>query len=138
MTYTPSSARQAYSPVPVRTARNSGGAYVPEQTGVLLLDEPTTYLGIAYQIEILDLVSELNRRRGTTVVMVLHDINLSSRYADHMFALRKGELYLEGAPDEVVTAQTMRDVFDLECEIIFDPVSGSPFVVPKGRCRIGE
>ena len=109
-----------------------------QQTGILLLDEPTTYLDIAYQIEILDLVSELNRRRGTTVVMVLHDINLSSRYADHMFALRKGELYLEGAPGEVVTAQTMRDVFDLECEIITDPVSGSPFVIPKGKCRAGE
>ena len=104
-----------------------------QQTEILLLDEPTTYLDIAYQIEILDLLAELNRARRTTVVMVLHDINLSSRYADYMFALRKGELYCQGTPSEVVTEATMRDIFDLECMIIADPVSGSPFIVPKGK-----
>ena len=106
-----------------------------QQTQILLLDEPTTYLDIAYQIEILDLISELNRKRGTTVVMVLHDINLSSRYAHYMFALRKGELYREGTPREVVTEDTMRAVFELECQIIDDPVSGSPFIVPKGKAQ---
>lgn len=109
-----------------------------QRTDVLLLDEPTTYLDIAYQIEILDLLDDLNRRRGTTVVMVLHDINLSSRYADHLIALRRGELYAQGTPREVVTEQTMRDVFDLDCMVIDDPVSGSPFIVPRGRARAGQ
>ncbi|MBR2835776.1 MAG: iron chelate uptake ABC transporter family permease subunit [Coriobacteriales bacterium] len=104
-----------------------------QQTEILLLDEPTTYLDIAYQIEILDLLATLNRERKTTVVMVLHDINLSSRYAAYMFALRKGELYCEGTPQEVVTEKTMRDVFELDCMIISDPVSGSPFIVPKQK-----
>lgn len=104
-----------------------------QQTEILLLDEPTTYLDIAYQIEILDLLAQLNRARRTTVVMVLHDINLSSRYADHMFALRRGELYCEGTPKEVVTETTIRDIFDLDCMIVDDPVSGSPFIVPKGK-----
>ena len=104
-----------------------------QQTDVLLLDEPTTYLDVAYQIEILDLMRDLNRRRGTTVVMVLHDINLSSRYADHMFALAKGELVTQGTPREVVTVDTMRRVFDLDCEIIDDPVSGTPLIVPRGK-----
>lgn len=104
-----------------------------QRTGILLLDEPTTYLDIAYQIEILDLLDELNRRRGTTVVMVLHDINLSSRYADHIFAMQRGRLVRGGTPREVVTVETMREIFDLDCVIIDDPVSGSPFVVPKGR-----
>lgn len=105
-----------------------------QQTDVLLLDEPTTYLDVAYQIEILDLMRDLNRRRGTTVVMVLHDINLSSRYADHMFALAKGEHVTQGTPREVVTVDTMRRVFDLDCEIIDDPVSGTPLIVPRGKC----
>lgn len=111
-----------------------------QQTDILLLDEPTTYLDIAYQIEILDLLSELNHQRHTTVVMVLHDINLSSRYADYMFALRHGELYCQGTPEQVVTEQTMRDVFDLDCMIIADPVSGSPFIVPRGKASasVGE
>lgn len=109
-----------------------------QQTDILLLDEPTTYLDIAYQVEILDLLRELNQVRGTTIVMVLHDINLSARYADHLFALRDGALVREGAPREVVTAELMRTVFDLDCLVIDDPVSGSPLVVPRGRCCRSE
>lgn len=104
-----------------------------QQTDVLLLDEPTTYLDIAYQIEILDLLTDLNRKRGTTIVMVLHDINLSARYADYMFALKKGALIAEGTPQEVITESLMKTVFDLDCVVMEDPVSASPFIVPRGR-----
>ena len=104
-----------------------------QQTDILLLDEPTTYLDIAYQVEILDLLTDLNRRRNTTIVMVLHDINLSARYADYIFALRKGKLIKQGSPDEVITSELIDTVFGLDCEIIKDPVSNSPFIIPKGR-----
>lgn len=104
-----------------------------QQTDVLLLDEPTTYLDIAYQVEILDLLTDLNRKRGTTIVMVLHDINLSARYADYIFALSKGELIAEGAPEEVITEPLIKNVFDLDCLVMKDPVSASPFIVPRGR-----
>ena len=67
-----------------------------QQTDILFLDEPTTFLDITYQVEILDLLTDLNRKHGTTIVMVLHDINLSARYADYIFALRKGKLIVEG------------------------------------------
>ncbi|AUS97092.1 iron dicitrate ABC transporter ATP-binding protein [Clostridium thermosuccinogenes] len=107
-----------------------------QQTDILLLDEPTTYLDIAYQVEILDLLTDLNRRRGTTVVMVLHDINLSARYADYIFALRKGKLIAQGTPSEVITPDLIAKVFDLDCIVIKDPVSSSPFVVPRGRHHV--
>lgn len=107
-----------------------------QQTDILLLDEPTTFLDITYQVEILDLLTDLNRKRGTTIVMVLHDINLSARYADYIFALRKGDLIAEGAPSEIITEGLIREVFDLECSVIKDPVSGSPFIVPKGRHHV--
>lgn len=109
-----------------------------QQTDILFLDEPTTYLDITYQIEILDLLTELNRKYGTTIVMVLHEINLSARYADYLFALRQGKLVAEGNPSEVITSQLMKDVFGLDCTIIQDPISKSPSVVPIGRYhRIG-
>ncbi|MPM56427.1 Ferric enterobactin transport ATP-binding protein FepC [bioreactor metagenome] len=104
-----------------------------QQTDILLLDEPTTYLDISYQIEILDLLTDLNRRRGTTIVMVLHDINLSARYADYIFALRKGKLIAQGSPDQVITSELIDTVFGLDCQVIKDPVSHSPFIIPKGR-----
>ncbi|UQZ37494.1 cobalamin/Fe(3+)-siderophore ABC transporter ATP-binding protein [Paenibacillus sp. PK3_47] len=104
-----------------------------QQTDILFLDEPTTFLDITYQVEILDLLTDLNRKLGTTIVMVLHDINLSARYADHIFALHKGKLIAEGAPSEVVTSTMVKDIFGLDCAVIEDPVSGSPLVVPKGR-----
>lgn len=107
-----------------------------QQTDILFLDEPTTYLDITYQVEILDLLTDLNRKHGTTIVMVLHDINLSARYADYIFALHQGKLMYEGKPTEVITDIAMKDIFNLDCEVIQDPVSGSPFTIPKGRHHV--
>lgn len=104
-----------------------------QQTDILFLDEPTTYLDITYQVEILDMLTDLNKKYGTTIVMVLHDINLSARYADYIFALHKGKLVAEGAPMEVITETLIQDIFDLDCKIIQDPVSASPSVIPIGR-----
>ncbi|MDF2838082.1 MAG: iron-dicitrate transporter ATP-binding protein, partial [Paenibacillus sp.] len=94
-----------------------------QQTDILFLDEPTTFLDITYQVEILDLLTDLNRTLGTTIVMVLHDINLSARYADHIFALHEGKLVAEGTPSEVVTNTLVKDIFGLDCAVIEDPVA---------------
>ncbi|MBM7579683.1 ABC transporter ATP-binding protein [Jeotgalibacillus terrae] len=104
-----------------------------QQTDILFLDEPTTYLDITYQVEILDLLTDLNRKYGTTIVMVLHDINLSARYADHIFALREGKLIAEGDPSSIITSPLIEEIFGLKCTVMKDPISGSPFVVPIGR-----
>lgn len=109
-----------------------------QQTDILFLDEPTTFLDITYQIEILDLLTDLNRKYGTTIVMVLHDINLSARYADHIFALNKGKIVSEGEPAEVITTTMVKDIFGLDCTVIEDPISGSPLVVPKGRYHVND
>ncbi len=102
-------------------------------TDLLLLDEPTTYLDVAHQVEMLDLLADLNQRRGTTIVMVLHDLNLSARYADHLVALHTGRVVAEGTPREVVTEDVVRTVFGLDNRVIDDPVSHTPLVVPIGR-----
>ena len=102
-------------------------------TDLLLLDEPTTYLDVAHQVEMLDLLADLNRSRRTTVVMVLHDLNLAARYADHLVAMRDGAIAAEGDPAVVVTEETVRAVFGLDCRVIEDPVSRTPLVVPLGR-----
>lgn len=107
-----------------------------QDTEILLLDEPTTYLDITYQVEILDLLTDLNRRKGTTIVMVLHDINLSARYADYIFALRSGKLIAEGSPSEIIDEELIKEVFDLDCSVISDPVSGTPFIIPRGRHHV--
>ena len=107
-------------------------------TDLLLLDEPTTYLDVAHQVEMLDLLADLNRGRGTTVVMVLHDLNLAARYADHLVAMRDGEIVAEGTPAEVVTEETVRAVFGLDSRVIPDPVSRTPLVVPVGRHHTPE
>lgn len=107
-----------------------------QQTDILILDEPTTYLDITYQIEILDLLTDLNRKRGTTILMVLHDINLSSRYADYMFALKNGKLVDCGTPEEIINKDLIKDVFGLDCDVIKDPVSFTPFIIPRGRHHI--
>jgi iron complex transport system ATP-binding protein len=104
-------------------------------TDLLLLDEPTTYLDVAHQVEMLDLLADLNARRGTTIVMVLHDLNLSARYADHLVALRDGTVVAEGTPREVVTEDVVRTVFGLDNRVIDDPVSHTPLVVPVSRHR---
>lgn len=104
-----------------------------QQTDILFLDEPTTYLDITYQVEILDMLTDLNKKYGTTIVMVLHDINLSARYADHIFALHKGKLVAEGAPAEIITSLLIKDIFGLDCMVMQDPISDSPSVIPIGR-----
>ncbi|WP_110588764.1 ABC transporter ATP-binding protein [Microbacterium suaedae] len=109
-----------------------------QETELLLLDEPTTYLDLAHQVEVLDLITDLNRDRGTTIAMVLHDINLASRYADHLFAMRDGELVASGAPSDVVTAELMHRVFGLDSDVIPDPVSGTPLILPRGRHHVRE
>ena len=101
-----------------------------QETDVVLLDEPTTYLDVAHQIDVLDLLRDLNRRDGTTVVMVLHDLNLAARYADHVVALREGRLVGCGAPADLVDEDFVARVFGLGSRVIADPVTGSPLVVP--------
>ena len=100
---------------------------------ILLLDEPTTCLDVTHQIEVLDLLLERNRERGTTVVMVLHDLNLAARYADHLVVMRSGSIAASGAPTETLTADIVRHAFDLDAAIVPDPVCGAPMVVPIGR-----
>ncbi|WP_041527688.1 ABC transporter ATP-binding protein [Paracoccus aminophilus] len=104
-----------------------------QETDLLLLDEPTTFLDINHQVEVLDLLVDLNRARGTTIVMVLHDLNLAARYADHLIALRAGRLHVAGPPEIVLTEDNMRAVFGLEARIITDPTSGRPMMLPLGR-----
>ncbi|MFE4515366.1 ABC transporter ATP-binding protein [Kitasatospora sp. NPDC056783] len=99
-------------------------------TDILLLDEPTTYLDIAHQVEVLDLVRRLNVERDRTVVAVLHDLNQAARYADHLVAMRDGRVVAQGAPEEVVTAELVREVFGLDSVVVPDPVTGTPLVVP--------
>ena len=107
-----------------------------QETDVLLLDEPTTYLDLAHQVEVLDLVTDLNRQRGTTVAIVLHDLNLAARYADNVIAMKNGAVVAVGSPLEVVTESLVRDVFGLESRVIPDPVSGTPLIIPIGRHHI--
>jgi iron complex transport system ATP-binding protein len=104
-----------------------------QQTDILLLDEPTTYLDLAHQVEVLDVVSELNARRGITVAIVLHDLNLAARYADHLIAMKAGRIVAQGEPSAVMTAELVQEVFGLESVVVPDPVVGSPMVVPVGR-----
>ncbi|MFC3614179.1 ABC transporter ATP-binding protein [Lutimaribacter marinistellae] len=102
-----------------------------QDTDLLLLDEPTTYLDLPHQIELLTLIRKLNHETGRTVAMVLHDINLAARFAHHMVALKKGRIRYQGAPDQVVTPEMMQDVFALPCTVIADPVHGHPHVIPS-------
>lgn len=103
-----------------------------QETPILLLDEPTTFLDIAHQIELLDLLADLNRQ-GRTVVAVLHELNHACRYATHLVAMREGAILAEGAAADIVTEAMVRDVFGLASLVIADPVSGTPLIVPKGR-----
>jgi iron complex transport system ATP-binding protein len=104
-----------------------------QQTELLLLDEPTTFLDVSHQIEVLDLLTDLNKDRGTTIVMVLHDLNLAARYADHLIALAEGRLHASGTPNEVLTEQNVRAVFGLDNRVIVDPTTGKPLMLPIGR-----
>lgn len=104
-----------------------------QDTELLLLDEPTTFLDINHQVEVLDLLTDLVRERGRTVVAVLHDLNLACRYADHLVAMRAGGIAAEGRPSDIVTADLVAEVFGMRARILPDPVSQTPMIVPIGR-----
>ena len=104
-----------------------------QETPLLLLDEPTTFLDITHQIDLMELFQDLNRAGGRTLVAVLHDLNQACRYATHLIAMREGRIVAEGAPGEIVTAELVEAVFDLSALVIEDPVSGTPLVVPRQR-----
>ncbi|AXW96758.2 iron-enterobactin ABC transporter ATP-binding protein [Cronobacter sakazakii] len=104
-----------------------------QETSILLLDEPTTWLDISHQIDLLELLCTLNREQGYTLAAVLHDLNQACRYANHLIALRDGKIIAEGAPSEIVDAALIEAIYGLRCMIIEDPVAGTPLVVPLGR-----
>lgn len=102
-----------------------------QETPILLLDEPTTFLDLAHQLEVLDLLAQLNQEQQRTIVLVLHDINQAARYSDQMIAMKDGRLHTRGTPEEVVTPPVIAEVFDISCVVIDDPVSGTPMCVPE-------
>ncbi|KFF60067.1 hypothetical protein JF66_06905 [Cryobacterium sp. MLB-32] len=104
-----------------------------QNADILLLDEPTTFLDVAHQIDVLDLLFELNRTRGTTIVIVLHDLNLAARYADHLVVMKGGSIRANGTPGDTLTSDLVQDAFGLAATIMPDPLCGSPMVVPRGR-----
>lgn len=107
-----------------------------QQTDILLLDEPTTFLDVSHQVDVLDLLVDLQVERGTTIVMVLHDLNLAARYADVLVAVKAGTVYASGAPSDVVTPELVESVFGLKNVVTIDPVSGTPLVTPIGRHNV--
>jgi iron complex transport system ATP-binding protein len=102
-------------------------------TDILLLDEPTTFLDLSHQLEVLELCAELNREQGKTIVMVLHDVNLAAEYCDQLFVIRSGAVYIQGTPEEVLTCELMREVFEIDAQIMPHPVSGHPLCIPTPR-----
>ncbi|WP_051950769.1 ABC transporter ATP-binding protein [Actinacidiphila yeochonensis] len=108
-----------------------------QQTPLLLLDEPTTYLDIQHQIDVLDLCADLHEQHGRTLVAVLHDLNQAARYASHIIAMRDGRVAAEGRPADVITAELVEEVFRVRCRVVEDPETGTPLVVPAARRRPG-
>jgi iron complex transport system ATP-binding protein len=106
-------------------------------TDLLLLDEPTTFLDLAHQVDVLDLVERLHREAGRTVVMVLHDLNMAARYAQRLVAMRAGKIIAQGDPCDVLTESLLREVFELDAQVLTDPIAGTPLVVPIGRRNRG-
>jgi iron complex transport system ATP-binding protein len=104
-----------------------------QDSDTILLDEPTTFLDLAYQIDVLDLLHDLNVTRGKTIVMVLHDLNHACRYADNLIALRDGSIIAQGYPSEIVTEAMVHDVFGIACRIIPDPITDTPLVIPSSK-----
>lgn len=106
-----------------------------QQTPLVLLDEPTTFLDIAHQIELLDLFAELNAEQGRTIVAVLHDLNHACRFADRIIAMKAGTIVVQGDPAAVITAGLVEEVYGLQCQIIDDPQTGTPLVIPRASAR---
>ncbi|MBM7704561.1 ABC transporter ATP-binding protein [Metabacillus iocasae] len=106
-----------------------------QDTDIILLDEPTTYLDMTHQIEILDLLFELNERENRTIIMVLHDLNLACRYAHNIVALQNKQIYAQGKPEDVISCDLVRNVFQMNCEVTIDPLFGTPLCIPHGRGR---
>jgi iron complex transport system ATP-binding protein len=106
-----------------------------QDTEIILLDEPTTYLDMTHQIEILDLLFELNEKEKRTIVMVLHDLNLACRYAHNIVAVKNKGIFAQGKPENVITADLVKKVFGMECEITIDPLFGTPLCIPYGKGR---
>ncbi|RJO74846.1 ABC transporter ATP-binding protein [Nocardia panacis] len=104
-----------------------------QDTDLLLLDEPTTFLDLRHQLEVLDLVADLHETAGRTVVMVLHDLGQAARYADHLVVLHDGRLAAAGAPADVLDADLVAEVFGVDCLVVPDPETGTPLVVPRSR-----
>lgn len=104
-----------------------------QQTPILILDEPTTFLDLGHQLEVLELLGELNERQGMTVIMVLHELNQAARYSDHMVAIHRGGIWRQGSPDAVLTQELLEVVFGVHAEVRVDPVSGKPYCVPRAR-----
>jgi iron complex transport system ATP-binding protein len=107
-----------------------------QETDILLLDEPTTFLDVTHQVEVLDLLVDLNLQRGITIVMVLHDLNLAARYSDYLLAMINGQVHAHGEPSSVLTNETIQAVFGLNNHIIIDPVSNIPMMIPIGRHKL--
>jgi iron complex transport system ATP-binding protein len=107
-----------------------------QQTPLILLDEPTTFLDIAHQIELLDLFTELNIERGRTIVAVLHDLNHACRFADEIIAMKAGVIVAKGDPSAIITADLVEEVYGLKCQIIDDPETGTPLVIPRASGRL--
>ncbi|MGW4352516.1 ABC transporter ATP-binding protein [Nocardia sp. NPDC004582] len=105
-------------------------------TDILLLDEPTTYLDLTHALEVLDLVDRLHDDLGRTVVMVLHDLNLAIRYSDRLIVMRDGRIRAQGAPADIIDAELLLEVFNLRAEVLEDPVSGRPMIVPIGNRHV--
>ncbi|KTD84071.1 ABC transporter ATP-binding protein [Paenibacillus etheri] len=106
-----------------------------QNTSTILLDEPTTYLDMTHQVDILDLLFDLNEQENRTIVMVLHDINLACRYAHHIVAVKEGRIYAQGEPENIVNEQLIHDVFGMECQVTADPIFGTPLCIPFGKGR---
>ncbi|PAV29367.1 cobalamin/Fe(3+)-siderophore ABC transporter ATP-binding protein [Virgibacillus profundi] len=107
-----------------------------QETDIILLDEPTTYLDMAHQIDVLDLLYDLNEKDGRTIVMVLHDLNLASRYAHHIIAVKDKKVLAQGKPETIITPNLVHEVFQMKCNVACDPIFGTPMCIPhgKGRC----
>jgi iron complex transport system ATP-binding protein len=106
-----------------------------QQTPILLLDEPTTFLDLGHQLEVLELLAKLNRQMGITIVMVLHELNQAARYSDYLIALKNGKMWTQGSPEEVLTVGLLRDVFGVDADVLVESNSGRPYSIPHGPIK---